>query len=118
MFPAVVLLQTQTDLYKRTPLGPLRFADEMQAGFLWRAVGFMRIALNTGANNVFPRGRAAAVTWDNVIEIEILAIKYFTAILAGVLVALENIMAGELNFLFRQMIKNTKENHARNADAK
>ena len=61
MFPAVVPLQREIDLHERTPFGALGFADEMHAGFLRRAIGLARVALDARAHDVFPGRRAAAV---------------------------------------------------------
>ena len=50
------------------------------------------------------------------IQIQIASIKDMPAILAGVVVALENVVPGELHFLLRQPIKKQKHNNARHAD--
>lgn len=118
MFPTVVLLQAEIDLHERTPFRTLGFANETNAGFLRSAIRLARVALDAGADNVFPGCRAAAIAGNHVIEIQILAVKNFAAILAGVLVAFENIMARELHFLFRKVIEYGEQNHARNSDAK
>ena len=49
------------------------------------------------------------------IEIEVLAITGRAAVLAGILVALENIVACKFHFLFGDVIINQKENDPRNA---
>ena len=40
MFPTVVVVQAEIDLNERPPLGPLRLANEVHAGLLWRSIGF------------------------------------------------------------------------------
>src|SRR5688572_29712641 len=104
MLPAIVILRPEVDLDKRTPLGPLRFADEMHVRLERGAIGLLRIARNAGAHNILPGGRAAAVPRDHMVEIQVLAFKDLPAILAGVLVALEDIVARELYFLLRHAI--------------
>ena len=99
MFPTVVPVQAEVDLHERPPFRPLRFADKVQPGLLRRAVGFLRVALDTGADDVFPRRRAAAVARQDVIQIQILAVEGAPAVLAGVFVALEDVVARELDFL-------------------
>ena len=47
-----------------------------------------------------------AIAWNHVVQIQIFAIAGFAAILAGILVSLKNIVAGELYFLLGQMIIN------------
>ncbi len=85
MFPTVMPGEGEADLHKGTPLGPFWFADEMQAGLLRCAIGFTRIALDAGADNVFPGGRPAAVARHHVVEVQIFAVKNIAAVLAGVL---------------------------------
>src|SRR5271167_3560727 len=117
MFPAVVPGQGETDLHERTPLWPLWFADEVQARLLRRAVGLACIASDAGADDVFPRSRPAAVTRDNVVQIQVLTVKNIAAILAGVFVALKNIVARELDLLFRQPVIHEQQDDARHTDA-
>src|SRR5258708_4561415 len=61
VFPAIVLVQTETDLHEGTPLRPLRFSDEVQAGFLRSAIGLEGIAIDARAHDVLPGRRPAAV---------------------------------------------------------
>src|SRR4029077_8408203 len=75
VLPAIVLMQAEVDLDKWPPLRPLRFANEMHPRLLRRAIRFERIALDAGANNVFPGRRPAAVARNNMIEIKIVAIE-------------------------------------------
>ena len=46
MSPAIVVVKSQVDLDKRSPLRPFGFADQPHARFLRRAVGFLRVASN------------------------------------------------------------------------
>ena len=77
----------------------------MQAGFQRCAIGFAGVALNAGANNILPRRRAAAVSRNHVIEVQVFAVKHVAAVLAGVSIPLEDIMARELDFLFWQPVE-------------
>ena len=55
------------DLHERPPLGPLGLANEVNARFGGRPIGLARVALNTGADNVLPRGgppRSRGMTWS------------------------------------------------------
>jgi len=117
MLPAIVLLEAEADLHERTPLGPFRLADEMKTGLLRRAVGLARVALDAGADDVFPSRRAAAIARDDVVQIQILAVEHAPAVLAGVLVALKNVVARELDLLFRQPVVGEQQDDARDADA-
>src|SRR4051794_19943710 len=116
MFPAIMLVQTETDLHERPPLRPLRFPDQMYARFLRRVIGLPGIALDAGAHNVFPRRWPAAIAWDDMIQIQVLAFEQLPAVLAHVLVALENVMPGELYLFLRQMVVDHQQNYARDAD--
>src|ERR1017187_9563447 len=91
VLPTVVVMQAEVDLDERPPLGPFGLADKMQAGLLGRAVGLLRVAFDAGADDVFPRRRAAAVARDDVIQVQILAVEDAAAVLAGVFVALKNV---------------------------
>ena len=80
-------------------------------------LALLRVAADAGADDVFPRRRAAAVARDDVVEVQILAVKNFAAILAGVFVALENVVARELDLLLRQPVVHQQQDDARHADA-
>ena len=113
-----MLVEAELDLDERTPLGPLGFADQVHAGFLRRSIGLERITIDAGANDVLPGSGTAAITGNDVVQIQVFAIKNSAAILAGVLVALEDVVPGELNLFLGQMIVNHQQDHARNANAK
>jgi hypothetical protein len=52
-----------------------------------------------------------------VVEIQVFSVKRFAAVLAGVFVALEDVVAGELHFFARHPVEKDEQNYARNADA-
>ena len=118
MPPAIMLVQAETDLDERPPFRALGFAHETHSGFLRRAIGFARIALDAGADNVFPNRRPAAIARNHVIKVQIFAIKNIAAILAGIFIALKNVMAREFDFFLRQPVINEQQDDARHADAK
>ena len=115
MFPTIMLRESKVDLNKRTPFGPLWLANQMHACFLRSMVGFECITLDAGAHDVFPRGWSAAIARNDVVQIEILAVAGLAAILAGVLIALENIVPRKLDLLFRDMIVYQEEDYPGNA---
>ena len=117
MLPAIVLMQAEVDLHERSPFRPLGFADEMHSGLLRCAVRFARVALDAGANDVLPCGRTAAVTRDDVIQVQIFTLKNLAAVLAHVLIAFKNVVAREFDFLFRHPIENHQQDDARDPDA-
>ena len=79
-------------------------------------ISLPRVTRDTGANDIFPRGQPAFITRQDVIEVQIRPIKNIAAILAGVLVPLEDVVPGELHLLFRQPIEKQQHNHARHPD--
>ena len=118
MFPTVVLVEAEINLHERTPLGSLRFLHQMQASLLRSAVRFARITRDAGADNVFPRRRTAAITGNDVIQVQVFAIKQMAAVLAGVAVAVEDVVARELHLLFWHVVIREQQDDAREADAK
>ena len=113
MPPAFVLRRRKCDLHKRAPLRAFRFANQTHLCFPWQTVAFSRIARDTGANHVLPGGESAAVARHDVIEIQVVPLKNLAAVLAGVLVALENIVPRKFHFLFRQPIEEEQHDHTR-----
>lgn len=116
MFPTVVLVQAEINLNERTPFWPFRFADQVQPSLQRCAITLAGITFDAGTDDVFPSGGPAAITGNDVIQIQIFAIKNAPAILAGVFVALKNVVPRELDFLFGQPIKCEQQNHLGNSD--
>lgn len=116
MFPTVVLMEAKVDLHEGTPLRSAGFANEMHAHFLRGVIGFEGVAGNAGANDVFPRGRPAAVARDDVVQVQILAIQSLAAVLAGAVVTLENVVPGELDLLFGKAVEDDQKDDARDAN--
>ena len=103
--------QQQTD--HRTPFWPNWFANEAHACLVREPVRLARITFYTRANNIFPGRLAAVVTRDDMVEIQLLARESLSAVLTLVLVALENVIARELQFLARQLVEKRQQNHPR-----
>src|SRR6266581_640028 len=101
MPPAFMLRCRKGDMHKWAPLGPLRFADKMHVGFLRQPIAFACIARDARANHIFPCSRSASFTRHDMIKIQVVALEDLATVLAGVLVALENVVTSELHFLFR-----------------
>lgn len=116
MAPALVLLTTKSDMQKRPPLRPARFADELHLRLVREAVAFARVTGNAGADDIFPCREAAFIARKDVVEIQFAALKNLTAILTGVVIALEDIVPGELYFLLRQPVEQEEHDHARHPD--
>jgi len=112
------MLESEVNLYERPPFRPLRLADEMQPSLVRRAIGLPGITRDTGTDDIFPCGWPPAVTWDDMVEVQVLPIKLAAAVLAGVLVALEDVVPGKLHFLLGDAIEEHQQDHPGNPDAK
>src|SRR4051812_28598089 len=98
MPPAFVQLAIERDVHERAPFRALGFADELHPALIRQAVTLARVARNARADDVFPRGQAAFVARDDVIEIQVAAVEMLAAILAGGFVAPQENLPGELYF--------------------
>src|SRR5262245_4244040 len=101
---------------ERPPLRSLRFTNQAHVRFAREPVAFTRIAADAGTNHVLPRGSTSPITRHDVIQVELAAIENLAAVLAGVLVALENVVASKFYFLLRKPIEHEKHNHPRYAN--
>ena len=100
------------------PFWPLRFSDQAHVSVTREPVAFARIAADARTNHILPRRRPSPVAGNNMIQIELAAIENLAAVLAGVLVALEHVVARKFHFLLWEPIENKKHNHTWNADLK
>ena len=116
MPPALMLLAVERNVDKRSPFRTLRFANERHVRLVREPIAFARIARDARANDVLPRREAAFVAWQNVIEIQLLALENFSAVPTGVVVAFEDVVPGKLHFLLRQPIKKEEDDDARHPD--
>ena len=73
--------------------------------FTRKPVAFPRIARDARANHIFPSRRSAPVARHDMIQIQVAPIEQLAAVLAGVLVALEYVVAREFYFLLRKPIE-------------
>ena len=116
MSPGIVVRSVQADLEERTPTRPFRFPDQFHPGLLRRPVPFLRIALNAGANQIFPRGRPTPIPRNHMVNVQILSIKYSTTVLTGVFIPKEDVVPGQLHLLLRHSIKKEEQDDPRNPD--
>ena len=105
MLPIVVNRASKGDLHKGSPFGALWFPNEPEPRLGGGAIGFTGITGNTRTNDIFPSGRAAAIAGNDVIKIQIFAIKHAAAVLAHVFVSFEEVMPREFHFLSWHSIK-------------
>src|SRR6516165_11767313 len=116
VFPQVVLWRRKSNLDKRPPLRSLRFSDQAHVCFTRKPVALACIAGDARAHHVLPSRRPAPVARHDVIQVEFASIENLTAVLAGVLVALEDIVARKLYLLLWKPIEHQQHNHPWDTD--
>ena len=109
MSPALMELTIKSNMDERPPFRADGLANQLHACSMREPIAFSGVTRDARANNVFPSRSAALVPWDHMIEIEIAPIKNLAAILAGILVALENVVARKLHFLSRHPIEKQED---------
>ena len=98
------------------PLRALRFSDERHASLVREAVSLARIAGDARADNILPSRLATAIAGHDVIEIQGVARENNAAVLAGVRITLEDIVAREFHLFLRQALKHQQHDDSRNPD--
>lgn len=98
---------------KWSPLRPLRSPNQRHLRFLRQPVALAGITFDAGTDDILPSRRSTAVTRDHVIKVEVAPLKKLAAVLARILVPLENIVPGEFYFFLRQTIEKQQHDHAR-----
>ncbi len=114
--PALLWLGVEGDVQEGLPPGALRLAAQAHSGLVRQAVGFLCVATNAGAHNVFPVGLAAAIARDDVVQVQVFAVEHFVAVLAGVFVPFVDVVPGEFHFLARHAVKEEQHDHAGDSD--
>src|SRR5437764_15257617 len=90
----------------------------MHSRLMGSPVGLDCITFDTRTDDIFPGRRSATVARDDVVQVQVFAIKLVATILARVLVPLEDIVPGKLDLLLRQAIEQHQQNHSRDANSK
>lgn len=117
MTPTLVRVARYRDVQKRPPARALGLSDERHADLVREPVSLARVAGNARANDVFPIRLPTAIPRHDVVQVQHLARENLVAILASVVVPLENILARELHFLLWQTLEEKQHNHSRHANA-
>jgi len=106
----------ECEIDKGSPLRPLRLSQELHACLVRKAISLAAVTRDAGADDILPRRLAAAIPWEDMVEVQILAIENLPAVLTRVLVPLEDIVPGELHFLFGKTIEQKQDDDPWNAD--
>lgn len=104
MLPDLVRNSIEIEVQVWTPHGLFRFSDEGHPRLLGRAVGFSGVALLAATDDILPGGLSAEMARDDMVEVELPSINGFPTILAGVLVSLVDVLAGELDVFVRRLV--------------
>lgn len=115
LFGLGLMLIHQAD--ERTPLWALRPAHQPHAGLMGHPICLLCVTANAGSNNIFPSGATTLITGDYVVKIQVALVVMPAAVLAGVVVAVEDIAAVEFDFLAWHPVIFAQKHHRWNAQA-
>lgn len=116
MPPALGRSDSQIHLHKRTPLRPLRLADELHSGLARGAIPFLAVTPNARADNIFPSGGSAPVPGYDMVQVQVPSIKRMAAILAGILIPFKKVVTGELDLFLGVSVKESKHDDSGDPD--
>lgn len=117
-FPGIVGYPGNLQMQEGARPGLHRLSDQMHVGLLRRVRPFTGIAADAGTDDIFPGRLPSLGPGQNVIDIEVFAVKFFPAILAGEAVTQEDVLTGELDVFLRQPVKKHKYDDLGDADFK
>src|SRR5262249_60739738 len=106
----------QFQVQERTALGFFRLANQAEVRLLRRAAAFLDVAVDAGADDVFPSALPAARARHDVIETQLGGRVLLAAVLALVVVAREYVAAIELHRLLGKLVVTEQTNYARHLD--
>ena len=68
LFPAMVSLVVQVDMYDGVAFWFYRFCDQGHSGLFWCSAAFFYVAFSACTDNIFPCCRSSESSWDDVVE--------------------------------------------------
>ena len=92
---------------------PQRGHSRLQGEF----ISLLGITADAGTHNILPVSHASLVPWNDMVKVQVPVLKTLAAILANIVIALQDILAGKLDFLPRQSIKCRQHNDRRKPEA-
>src|SRR5208282_3416311 len=101
---------------ERRPFRPPRFADQQHPSLFRRLPAFPAIAVVAGADDVLPSRGAAARARNHMVQVQFGAGQPAPAVLAGIVIAGENIEARKSYVAFGYALVGGKQQHARHPD--
>src|SRR6202171_6813496 len=106
----------RSEVAARVPPRLSRLLDQLHGGLVGRPVALPDVAGQPRAEDVLPRGRAAARERDHVVERELRGRESMAAILAAAPVAQVDVVARKLPVLPRKAVELLERDDARHAD--
>lgn len=117
MAPAVIHVAGEGDIHKGTPFWTLGLFQQMHPGLVRQTVPLPGIAGDAGADHIFPSSLSSTVSWEDMVDIEMAPVKVNAAVLAGILIALKDIVPREFDLFLWQAVKEAKDNDPGDTDA-
>ena len=118
LLPASVSLVGQVNVNDRVILGLDGFLDEFHMGLCGGAATFFDIAPQTCTDDVLPSGSSAQSAGNHMIQRQFGTGKTFTAILAVIVIASEQIAAVEFDRFVGDTVISQQPNHTRHRNMK
>ena len=116
LFPTLISVVPEMDVGERVVSGSGGFFDQLHAGVLRAPAAFPDVAGRAGTDDIFPDRFAADTSRDYVVERQFAGWEAFSAVLADVFVAGEDVATVELNFVSRQAVVKQQPDYARHGD--
>src|SRR5579885_1077249 len=101
---------------ERGPFRPPRPPNKKHRGFFRRSAALSAVAVMAGADDVLPSRSAAAGAWNHMVEVKLGAREPAAAVLAGIVVAREDIEAGKPHVALWHSFVRRQQQHPRNTD--
>lgn len=104
------------EIDERPPTRTFWFFKQSHVGFVRKTIAFPGVAGDAGTHDVFPTRFSTALTWQDVVEVEVFAIKLTRTILTRVMIAFVDVLPRKFDLLARQAIEEQKDNDCRNSN--
>jgi len=114
--PTVIHAAGKRNVHKGPPLGALRFLQQLHPCLVGETIAFSCVAWNARTDNILPVGLTSTILGQYMVDVQAAAVKDDSAVLACVLVPLEDIVAGELHFFLGQSVKKAKHDNSGHTD--
>ena len=105
MAPTVIGSSPESNVQEWAPLRAFWFFQEHHSRLVGQTIPLAGVAGNARADDIFPGGLAPAIARKDMIDIKPTAIEADAAVLAGVLVPLEDIMTRELDLFLGKAVE-------------